>query len=343
MKVWPWGAVPLLVAAIAIAGCGGEGEVSAGTQAATGSPPDSGRPLRDLEVTLDGYAGPENLGILVADREGYFRDAGLEVTVYSPALPARPIEYTMGSNIDVGISREPEVALAQSRGTPVVAFGSLVDEPTAAIIWLAKSGIDGIADLRGKTIAIPGLRFQGRFLRSVLAGAGLSMADVKVEAVGYDLVQALVKGRADAIFGGSWNLEGVQLKALGLAPVVTRVQSLGVPPYDEFVAVAPRHHLARDPELFRDFMEAAVRGAAKAIEDPDLALETIEEALEADPRVSRRARKAQVEATLPLLSGAGYMDPARAGRLLDWMREERLIQGPLPVSSLLTDDLLPQP
>lgn len=328
-----------LAVAVLGAGCGG-GEDGAATSPSTVA---KQKPLRELSVTLNGYAGPENLGILTAGWEKCFRDAGLDVSVYSPARPNRPVEYTAGGNVDIGISREPEVAIAQSEGIPVVAIGSLVAEPTTALIWLKNSGIEDISDLKGKTIATAGLPFEEEFLDSVLRGAGVSPSEVKLENAGYGLVPALAKGRADAVFGASWNLEGIQLETLGLDPVVTRVEDLGIPAYDELVVIVRRDRLAKEPQLFRDFMAAVARGTATAIEAPPLAFEVVDENVEADYRVKPPTREAQIEATLPLLSEDGYMDPEQAKRLVDWMYGEGMIKRKPSVSSLLTNDYLAQP
>ncbi len=299
-------------------------------------------PLRETSITLDGYSGPENLGVVMAAWEDYFEEVGLDVTTYSPASPDRPVEYTANGTVDFGISREPELVLAQSKGIPVVAIGSLVAEPTAAMIWLKKSGIEDVADLKGKTVGIAGLPMQVELLKSVLAKAGLVPADVKLENVGYNMVPTLFKGKVDAIFGASWNLEGSQLETLGADPVITKVQDLGIPPYEELLIIAPREGLKKEPKLYRDFMAAVARGTATSIEDPDLAFEAIDEDVEADYRVTPKARKAQVEATLPLLSEGGEMDPAQAKGLVDWMYSEGMIKKKPPVSSLLTNEYLPQ-
>ena len=41
-------------------------------------------------------------------------------------------------------------------------------------MWLPDSGIEEISDLKGKTIAYPGVPFQKDFLEYILEGAGLS-------------------------------------------------------------------------------------------------------------------------------------------------------------------------
>jgi putative hydroxymethylpyrimidine transport system substrate-binding protein len=332
----------LVAAAVLLAGCGGGGDDSSTGAAETVTQSKPKKPLREMSITLDGYSGPENLGVLMADWEDYFEEVGLDMTVYSPNEPERPVRYTADESVDVGISREPEVVLAQSEGVPVVAIGTLIAEPTASMIWLGKSQIKEVSDLKGKTIGTAGLPIQEELLKSVLASAGLSLNDVKLKNSGYNMVPALAKGKVDAIFGASWNLEGIQLEELGLDPVVTKVQDLGIPDYDEYVVIARRDRLKKEPLLFRDFMAAVARGTETSIEDPDLAFEAVNEDVESDYRVTPKVRKPQVEATLPLLSESGEINPAQAEALIDWMHSEGMIKKKIPVSALLTNEFLPQ-
>jgi ABC-type nitrate/sulfonate/bicarbonate transport system substrate-binding protein len=140
------------------------------------------------------------------------------------------VTYVSTSTDDIGLTQEPQLAIAKEHGAPLVAVGSLISEPTAAMIWLRRSGIRGIADLRNKTIAVPGIPYQEEMLESVLARAGLKVEDVHVERAPYELVPTLLGEKADAIFGGSWNIEGVALRERGAKPVIRRVQELGIPP-----------------------------------------------------------------------------------------------------------------
>jgi len=318
------------VGALLLAGCGSQGSAEDAE-----TDPSAYRPLRNLTVTLDGNEGPENVGILMAQQRGYFVDAGLSVSILTPVLPARPVQYVVTRQDDLGVTQEPQLALAKAKGAPVIAVGGLVHRPTAAMIWLKKSHIGGIADLKGKTIAIAGVPFQKVFLANVLARAGLTLNDVKVRNVGYELVPALVSGRADAIFGGSWNLVGIELEERGLKPIVTRPARLGFPPYDESVVIARTDRVSKDPSLIRDFMSAVARGTAAAVADPRASVDAIEEAGLGGPKLSRRTMRAEVAATLPLLSKSGYMYSEEAIHLVDWMNEQGMLQGfPTPYELL---------
>ena len=341
-----------VVAALLLASCGGANGLEKPDSTASGSASRprgegerSGRQpeLQPLELTLAGPEGPESAGILMADRHGYFADAGLGVDVLTPGVPAYPVKYVLQEIDDLGVTPLPQLVLAREKGFPIVAVGSLIPRPTATMIWLRSSGIHRIGDLKGKTIAIPGLDFQKDLLGSLLARAGLTLKDVEVKTVQYKLVPSLVSGRADAIFGGSANIEGLELESRGLHPVVAPVRSLRLPSYDQLVVIAREDRVARDPEMIRRFLAAVRRGTAAAIRDPEAAVEATESSGEPNVEASPRDTEAEVEATLPLLSRSGRMSPARARRLIAWMHREGLTRRTPPVSSLLTNRYLPNP
>ncbi len=262
----------------------------------------------------------------MADVDGYFTEVGVNVEILHPGIPAITPTYVREGIDDLGVSHLPELVLVREEGAPLTAVGSLISQPTAAMIWLGKSHIKNIADLKGKTIAFPGLPFQKKFLENFLAREGLAPGDVTIKNAGYNLVPALVSGRADAIFGGSWNLEGVQLEARGLNPVITRVEDLGVPSYDEFTVITRSDRVRKDPKLISDFMSAVARGTAAAVEDPEGAVSAVEGFTESNPETNHKETKAEVEATLPLLSKSGEVSPDQAKRLVDWMYEQGMIK-----------------
>lgn len=308
------GVAVAVFASFLLVGCGG----GSGTAETPKLPPLS----RELDITLDGYPGPENVAIMMAEKRGYFEDEHLKVWIRTPQSRMRPLLYVAGKEVALAVSHQPQVVLAADKGAPVTAFGSLISQPTAALIWLKKSKIGGIADLKGKTIAITGLPFERAFLESILERAGLKPSDVKIEGADYELTPALESGRADAIFG-SWNLEGAELEAEGLHPVVTKVQSLGIPAYEEFVLISRSERLAKEPGVIRRFMSAVERGTAAAIEDPKAAVNLIAQLRAEKPSP---ALKAKVRETLPLLSKSGEMEPGRADRLASWMREQGMVE-----------------
>lgn len=322
-----------IAVAIPLGGCGGSQGADAGTTAAPAPPVP-----REVSVTLDGALSPANAAIRVAEQQGFFDDLGLTVSANSPLAPNRPPKYVASSVDDIGLMQEPQLLIAKQKGAPLVAVGSLVSQPTAAMIWLKGSKIRGIGDLAGGTIAVPGIPYQEDLLESVLARAGLTSRDVKILRAPYELVPTLLGGKADAIFGGSWNVEGVALRKRGAKPVIRPMQSLGVPAYDEIMVVTRTDWAAEESKTVRDFMTAVNRGAALVSKDPDAAVEAIEEFTSATPHAELEA---QARATAPLLSRTGRIDPERERRLASWMHAQGMIAREPSFAEAFTSEYLP--
>jgi len=340
-----WSFLAVAATAVFLSGCGGEKEDTEALKshpAVTESKPSPypcTPPGKRLNMTLDGRVGAENVGILMAKKRGFFADAGIRIWIGSPGRPNSPVGY-VASGLDLGVAQMPQVAISKARGMQIIAVGSVISRPTASMIWLRGSKIRGIADLAGKTIAVPGAIFQIAILKTVLARAGLTLKDVKVKRIGYELVPALLEGRADAIFGVSSNIEGVDLRLRGAKPVITRVQDLGVPDYEELVLIARTKCASKYPQVIRKFLAAVARGTEAAERDPESAASLIEESVESNPESSPKQVEAEVRATLPLLSRRGYMDPSKASELNTWMYEQGLIHQEPPVSGMLSNDYL---
>jgi putative hydroxymethylpyrimidine transport system substrate-binding protein len=325
-------AVALAALALGLAACG---KKSADTTAGEAQP---------LSLTLDFYPNPDHAGIYMAQKLGYFEEAGLDVSITAPSEPSAPIKQVAAGRSDLAISYEPELALAREQGLDVVAVAALVNRPLTSMIWLRKSGIKSVPGLKGKTVATAGIPYQDAFLKTILARAKLSPGDVKSVNVGFGLLPALVSGSAQAMLGGYSNVEGVDLRERGKDPVITPVDQLGVPTYDELVLVANRKSLEADPEKIRLFIAALQRGTDAAAKQPNEATAAI---LEANSGLDPKLTKAEVEATLPLLSARtkgqpfGYMDPAEWKAFVAWMHDNELIATLPSGGELLTNAYLP--
>jgi putative hydroxymethylpyrimidine transport system substrate-binding protein len=325
-------ALALLALAIGLAACGEKSEDVTGE-------------TESLSLTLDFYPNPDHAGIYLAQKLGYFEEAGLDVDIQTPSDPAAPLKLLAAGRSDLAISYEPEVMLAHEQGLDVQAVAAIVNRPLTSMIWLKKSGIGGVAGLRGKTIATAGIPYQDAYLETILARAKLTPSNVKTVNVGFGLLPALLGGRAQAMLGGFSNVEGVDLRLRGSGPVVTPVDKLGVPTYDELVLVARRKQLEEDPQAIRLFIAALAHGTTAAASNPKAAAKAL---LEANPDLDPKLAKAELAVTLPLLAPAlddqhpyGYMAPDQWREFSGWMRDNGLIEGLPATDDLLSNDYLP--
>src|SRR6185295_11114857 len=157
---------------------------------------------------------------------------------------------------------------------------------------------------------------------------------------------ALLGGSAQAMLGGFFNIEGVDLEQRGKDARVIPVDEIGVPVYDELVLVARRQSLEEDPEKFRLFVAALERGTEAAVKQPGAAAKAI---TEANPDLEPKLARAEVLTTLPILAGEGstegqpygYMDPKEWETFAGWMRDNGLIDSLPRASELLDNGYLP--
>ncbi|MCB0828841.1 MAG: ABC transporter substrate-binding protein [Solirubrobacterales bacterium] len=297
-----------------------------------------------FSLALDWYPNPDHAGIYTAKDAGYFKDAGLDVSLDTPTDPALPIKLVAAGRTDLAVSYEPEVLMARDQGLDVVAVSSVVGRPLTSMIWLKKSKIKRVADLKGKTISTAGIPYQDAYLKTILKRAGLSENEVKTVAVGQGLLPSIISGRAQATLGPLWNIEGVDLKLSGFRPVINPVDRLGVPPYDELVLVARGAQLEEDPDPIRLFIAALARGTADAVAHPNRAAETI---LKANKALEPKVTRAQTRVTLPLLARQdkskpyGYMNTAKWQTFINWMVDNGLLDSPARAVDSLTNEYLP--
>jgi putative hydroxymethylpyrimidine transport system substrate-binding protein len=317
--------------------------LAAGLAACGSKSDDTNGEAEKLTLDLDFYPNPDHAGIYMAEKEGFFKEAGLELTIDSPSDPAAPLKEVAAGRADLAITYEPEVMLAHEKGLDVVAVAALVNRPLTSLMWLKSSGIKSVTDLKGKTVSFAGIPYQEAFLKTILARAKVPASSVKAVNVGFGLLPSLVSGSAQAMLGGYSNVEGVDLQLRGKDPVITPVDQLGVPTYDELVIVARRSTLEEEGERVRLFISALRRGTEAAAADPKAATEAI---LAANTDLEPKLAAAQVKATLPLLNARtagkpyGWMSPEEWETFGGWMRDEGLIAEQPNASELLSNAYL---
>ena len=131
-------------ATLAFAGCGEK----------TAAPPAPGGPPALTKVILqtDWYAQPEHGGFYQAVAKGYYREAGLDVTIDQGGPNTMGGPRLLKGDIQFCIARSDDVIVTVARGLPVVMVGGYMQRDPQAIMFHAGSGIHGFKDLDGRNI-----------------------------------------------------------------------------------------------------------------------------------------------------------------------------------------------
>ncbi|MER7798383.1 ABC transporter substrate-binding protein [Microbacterium sp. NPDC096154] len=144
--------------------------------------------------------------LFIAEQEGFFEDAGLEVEIKRGGPPQDNLAQAIGGSADIITAAWDTMTTSTSEGVPVrvIAGNSVVSDTvdTSGLIVRADSGIDELADLQGRTIAFDSLGAGGSAeVYAALADAGIGKDEVRPVAVPYaGMAAALEAGQVDAVF-----------------------------------------------------------------------------------------------------------------------------------------------
>jgi putative hydroxymethylpyrimidine transport system substrate-binding protein len=306
-------AVCLLAVCLLAAACGGSSAAAAHMHGRT-----------PLSIELDWYPNPDHVGLFAAIDRGYFARAGLDVTPLTPGSDTDAATLVAAGRVDLAISYEPELFYAQQQHVPIVAVAAMVPTALNSIIVRGGLGVTRPAQLRGMTIGEDGTSSTAAFVATVMARAGVPASGFHAVNVGFNLLPALLAHRVDAVAGVFQNVEGIELAARGVHPVVFPVDRYGVPSYDELVVMASASRLRGDAAYrgaVARFVRALTAATAWARSHPAGAIAIMRRHASSGYRTDLPA---MVRATLRLLR-TSTLDPAAWNRFGAWMYRRHLV------------------
>lgn len=220
-----------------------------------------------MTVLLDWFVNPDHAPLVVAKEKGYFRDAGLDVTLVAPADPNDPPKLVAAGKAELAVSYQPQLHLQVDQGLPLVRVGTLVATPLVSLVVLRDGPIKSIADLKGRKVGFSVGGTEEALLGAMLERHGLRLADVTLINVNFSLSPAIIAGRVDAVIGAFRNFELNQMDIVGKPGRAFFPEEEGVPPFDELILIANRATLG--DSRHRRFLDAIERGVQFLVNHPD--------------------------------------------------------------------------
>jgi NitT/TauT family transport system substrate-binding protein len=273
--------IPFIVLVMALTACGPSAPISEEQRAVT--------------LLLGFRPDVQFAPFYLAQQEGYFADAGLDVEIEHSTDVLRLVA---DGQAEFGVADATDVMIGRTSGIPVKYVSTLYDRFPVALIGppeLVPAEPSGLAGLR---IGTPG-QFGSSWhaLLALLDAGGLAADDVAIrEYPQFNQVEGLLNGDVDLITGFRAN-EPLQLAARGMQVELLTVDDFAPLPGPGIVVGDDL--LSADREMVAAFNEAVVRAQNAIAADVQLGLDAAIGAVPAigeDPETARAVLEATIDA-----------------------------------------------
>lgn len=245
-------------------------------------------------------------GYYAALEKGYYRDAGLDVTISEGHTGDEPLANVLAGSSQFGIGSSG-LLLARQAGKPVVVLGVVFQHSPYVLLAPQTGPTQGIHDIIGKPVM---LAAQSEDLVAYLKKEGIFLSDITKVEHSFN-PDDLISGRVYGFSAYATN-ETDYLDQKGFAYQAYTPRSAGIDFYGDNLFTSERE-IATNPLRVRTFRQASMRGWQYAMAHPDEIVDLI--LAKYSKRNSREhllyeARQMQA-LVQPVLVEMGYMNPGR--------------------------------
>ncbi|AWK85115.1 ABC transporter substrate-binding protein [Azospirillum thermophilum] len=158
---------------------------------------------KDLKLAVGGKPLLYYLPLTLAERLGYFKEAGLNVEISDFGGGAKSLQALIGGSADIVTGAYDHTIQMQAKGQPIVAVTQLGRYPGIVLAAVKRAGeIKSIKELKGKKIGVTAPGSSTNFMVNyLLAREGMKPEDVSFIGVGGgpSAIAAIKRGEIDAI------------------------------------------------------------------------------------------------------------------------------------------------
>ncbi|WP_158253227.1 ABC transporter substrate-binding protein [Cryobacterium sp. N19] len=253
--------------------------------------------LTPLTFQLNSPGGGYNSGYALALENGYYEEAGLNVTIEPGNGSSTTAQLVAAGQVDIAFADAAAVMKLVAEGADITIIGTILQGNPNEVTSLEGSGINEVSDLAGKTVALPNGYSQTAMFPLLLAANDLVESDMDVVNMPPEsMVASLLQGQVDAILGSMDNFS-VQLLNEGAKTINLPFIDNGAPTVAQSI-IASNTFLEENAEVATAFVTASLKGWVDAIEKPQAALDALKALF---PEVNMNLAPGQLDATIYLM------------------------------------------
>ena len=308
---------------------------------------DTTKELKDVTLCLDWTPNTNHTGFYVALQKGYYKDAGLNVSIVQPPENGAT-EACSAGQAQFAIDAQDTIASAFTSATPmqVTAVAALLQHNTSCVMSKKGAGIDRPKGLEGKTYLTWDSPIELAMLENVVKADGGDWSKVKrIPNTVTDEAQDVKQNPDHAIwvFDG-WGGVNAQVNNVEVDRFFFKDLN---PTFDYYtpILIANNDLIKNDPKTVKAFLSATKKGYEYAIENPDEAAQILIDgddtgSLKGSEELVKASQKYMVDQYVADAPKWGYIDPARWNAFYNWLGEEKIVEEKIPENTGFTNDYL---
>jgi ABC-type nitrate/sulfonate/bicarbonate transport system substrate-binding protein len=229
-----------------------------------------------IRVALDWTPNTNHTGLFVAQQEGWFREAGLDVQ-FLPYNSTSPDTLVSSGAAEFGVSFQDSFTFSKAAGADITSVLAVLQHwATQIAVRADRADITSPRDLDGKTYGGFGAAYEGPKMRAVIQAAG-GTGTFETVVLGTAAYEALYAGEVDFTEPVvAW--EGIEAELRGQPLKTFSYTDYGFPDAYNVLLIGNSPWLQANPELAARFVQAAQRGYQLAAADPARAAQLLMDA-----------------------------------------------------------------
>jgi len=295
-----------------------------------------------ITFQLNWVAGGANAGFAAAVAEGFYKDAGLDVTLVQGNGSGNTAQLVANGRSEIAYADAVAVSQLIAKGAPMKVLSTVYQSNPNEVSALKKTGIKSIKDLAGKKVGVPSGSSQTTMLPLLLKANNLKESDVNlINMPPTAMVPSLLQGQVDAILGSVDSYQ-IQLEAQGAQTDNYMFADHGVPTVSTSI-FASDSYIKNNPEVVKKFIAASLKGWYFALDNPEKAVKDLKSVF---PEMNEKLATAELASIKPLLcsGGAKYIGKAEDAlwvKTQDLLSEVKLLPAGQDPKSYYTNAYLP--
>jgi NitT/TauT family transport system substrate-binding protein len=250
---------------------------------------------------LNWTAGGANAGFAAALGEGFYKAAGLDVTLVQGNGSGNTAQLVASGRAQLAYADAVAVSQMIAKSAPMKVVSTIYQSNPNEVSALTKSGIKSIGDLKGKKVGVPAGSSQTTMLSLLLKANGLKESDMMmINMPVAAMVPSLLQGQVDAILG-SMDAYQIQLEQQGATLDNYRFADYGVPTVSTSI-FASDTFIKDNPDVLKRFIAASLKGWSFALDNPE---KTVKDLKTVFPDVNEKLAAAELAAITPLFCSGG--------------------------------------